>query len=279
MLTYKFMPPERITYLADSLLRCTQPAALNDPLECIPILSIEDSHRVFDQFISIQRSALLHDMINERTAGQAQWKAFEDNERRLREELEANPAKLRDFFFEHAKKNLNEHIGILSLTKRWDSMLMWSHYAASHQGFCVGFDSSHVFFTNPEGDPDITAIRDVEYSRERIKVPLERGVAINFDVMFRKGLDWAYEQEQRMLFMLSGAKKTIPDKPYCICLFHVPHDAIAEVVTGAHASPQLEQEIASFCSQRKIPTMRAEPSSEDFDMKRHPISRFGEGKS
>jgi hypothetical protein len=31
------------------------------------------------------------------------------------------------------------YYGILSLSARWDSILMWSHYTRNHSGYCVGF--------------------------------------------------------------------------------------------------------------------------------------------
>ena len=30
-------------------------------------------------------------------------------------------------------------LGVLSLSERFDSILMWSHYANHHKGFCLGF--------------------------------------------------------------------------------------------------------------------------------------------
>ena len=35
-LYYKYLPPERLSYLDDELLRYTQPIDLNDPFECLP---------------------------------------------------------------------------------------------------------------------------------------------------------------------------------------------------------------------------------------------------
>ena len=33
----------------------------------------------------------------------------------------------------------DKYYGIFSCSKKWNSILMWSHYAANHTGFCVGF--------------------------------------------------------------------------------------------------------------------------------------------
>src|SRR5262249_27556412 len=37
-------------------------------------------------------------------------------------------------------------LGILSLSERWDSLLMWSHYADSHRGLAIGLRTDHGFF-------------------------------------------------------------------------------------------------------------------------------------
>ena len=42
---YKYLPPDRKTYLDDELLRFTQPGALNDPFECIPIVPKVDPEK------------------------------------------------------------------------------------------------------------------------------------------------------------------------------------------------------------------------------------------
>jgi hypothetical protein len=122
----------------------------------------------------------------------------------LQEELNTNPGKLRDFFFQRAEQKINASIGILCLAKRWDSGLMWAHYASSHTGFCVGFHREHPFFLS---DGSSTGLRDVSYSENRVKVPLEKGTAIAFEVMFTKSsgllppnhwaFNWKYEQEER----------------------------------------------------------------------------------
>ena len=38
---YKYLPAERDTYFKDALLRFSPPSELNDPYECLPVLSKE----------------------------------------------------------------------------------------------------------------------------------------------------------------------------------------------------------------------------------------------
>ena len=41
---------------------------------------------------------------------------------------------------------LINNIGIFSLSKVPDNILMWSHYADSHKGIVLEFDSNHAYF-------------------------------------------------------------------------------------------------------------------------------------
>ena len=45
-----------------------------------------------------------------------------------------------------AKQRRCDQLGVLSLSARSDSSVMWSHYADSHRGFLIGFSTEHEFF-------------------------------------------------------------------------------------------------------------------------------------
>jgi len=59
---------------------------------------------------------------------------------------------------------LNRRIGIFCLSRKSDSLLMWSHYADQYAGAVVEFDAAHELFAHPI---------DVEY-RARISGLEER---------------------------------------------------------------------------------------------------------
>jgi hypothetical protein len=45
---------------------------------------------------------------------------------------------------EERAKNFNKTFGILSLTTESNNILMWSHYASSHTGFCIGYNTEKL---------------------------------------------------------------------------------------------------------------------------------------
>jgi hypothetical protein len=54
-------------------------------------------------------------------------------------------------------------LGVLSLAKKADNVLMWSHYAENHTGFCVGFQLSEKFTTHINDEQIVGAV-DVSYA-------------------------------------------------------------------------------------------------------------------
>lgn len=117
-------------------------------------------------------------------------------------------------------QNMRAAMGIYSLSARADSPLMWSHYADSHRGLCIGFDSSSEPFN---------AAQKVKYSRNRIPVnPFKHGQeAILTNSILQKSIDWMYEEEWRIAHP-NGARKSVP----------FDGRTIKTIVFGAHMQDQ-----------------------------------------
>lgn len=85
-------------------------------------------------------------------------------------------------------------IGVLSLTEHYDDILMWSHYASSHTGVCIGFDSDQAPFDTA---------RAVEYTSDRLMsasfIPDLADEQLVQQTLFRKSPSWAYEGEWRAI--------------------------------------------------------------------------------
>ncbi|WP_311238478.1 MULTISPECIES: DUF2971 domain-containing protein [unclassified Xanthomonas] len=89
--------------------------------------------------------------------------------------------------------------GMLTLSSRWDSPLMWSHYADSHRGFCIEYDATNHRCQH---------LAPVDYASDRgVKLSDIAGWKLQNDeralravvesAYFRKSPDWAYEEEWR----------------------------------------------------------------------------------
>jgi hypothetical protein len=92
---------------------------------------------------------------------------------------------------------LNEQVGILSLTRVRDSLLMWSHFGAQYAGAVVGFDSAHDFFAHQI---------DVEYRSLRPRRHISSylaGKPVSLAELCAKSNHWAYEEEVRVIRKLA----------------------------------------------------------------------------
>ena len=76
---------------------------------------------------------------------------------------------------------------------------MWSHYADSHRGFVIGFDSDNPFF-HREKPRTTTPVDEVTYSDKRpVMPPFEKSNPESvYEMFLTKGDEWAYEEELRM---------------------------------------------------------------------------------
>lgn len=271
---YKYLPPERKSYLTDALLRFTPPSALNDPYECLPALPEELNKAALDYLKSMMSVPPKHKPGTSRIERRIADRNYEKNAKKVLRKYTGNPEKLRDYFYAQALKNMNANIGILSLSKRWDSALMWSHYTDSHKGLCIGFNREHKFFkrNNTENESGNFLLRPVIYSDKRSIVPNNRpNTTEAMEIIFTKSVDWEYEQEERAIASLANATETINSDPFKLSLFHVPHDSIEEIVIGVRSSDAIFQSTSNLAKKLSIPLYKANISNLSFNLERERV--------
>ena len=270
-IVYKYLPPERKTYLDDELLRFTQPGALNDPFECIPIIPKVDADKFVQGLIARNKPLLELRYANDKQALKRLKKALPKVTAQTRKRYKRNPEYLPNFFIDRYLCQANQNIGIFSLSRNWNSTLMWSHYTVSHTGFCVGFDSEHSFFSRQDDDfNDIGTLEPVDYAESRIETIIESGITIDVGLLHRKSIDWKYEEEERLVRQLKKANKLISTNPFDICLFTVPHSAISEIIYGVNAETDLKHKICSLGQSLGISVFEALISPTNFNIERKP---------
>lgn len=119
---------------------------------------------------------------------------------------------------EKSRNLISKQCRVTCLSERMDSPLMWSHYANKHYGFCLEYDFTH---TMVKRYPDLNLAKimllPVIYSEQRPlltkaitnpkilvqymktkKLPNEIIESIVYGMLF-KSIDWAYEQEWRII--------------------------------------------------------------------------------
>ncbi len=242
---YKYLPPERNSYFEDELLRFTQPGDLNDPFECLPRKI--DTEKLKETLVRNLKRIIPTAKINEKVDDIA------------------------PDFINNANKTTNNILGIFSLSKNWNNGLMWGHYTLSHKGFVIGFDSEHPFFNEFTNNKkkEFKKIREVIYSNERAEIKVDNIRSLpDIEIYLTKSIDWAYEEEIRLISSLN-LKHTVKEKePYDINLFKVPHKMITEIILGVNINDTLKNKIITFCKKNNITLFQAGISETDFSIVR-----------
>jgi len=270
---YKYLDADRSSFLVDGLIRFTPPGALNDPYECLPSFPENLEHealvRAKSELFARHAPAPGDSRIERRLKDKTACKEWAQTEKILRQNMPG----IRERFMRTSELRMNSRIGILSLSSRWDSALMWSHYARSYAGFCIGFNREHPYF---RGDPnhinDRGQITQVMYSAHRTKIKVTRFTdEESYEVLLTKSLDWEYEKEERMVALLDKADKTIDAAPYPVALFQIPFDAMTEIIVGNRASLQLKTDVLAAGNKFGLQCFETQISRESFDVERRKL--------
>lgn len=281
MKLYKYCSSERVDILDACFIRYTQPGAFNDPFETKPYIKKlstpdefektldellpEETKRMYDQLPELARRVFSFDFV------QMQLKKKLENSDAIYKTIERFTPMVRN----KMESKLNELLGILSLTEKPDNLLMWSHYASSHEGFVIGFDTNNRHFDERRGPNDeLRYLRKVEYRDQRPQAPLTGLTGV--DVFLVKSSQWAYEQEWRIMRALQEADKVIPAEPYPIHLFKFPTDAVVEVIFGCRMHESCKKRILRILFKSEIfkdvTVLQAVPDEKEFRIRFNELS-------
>lgn len=281
---YKYLVPDRIDVLQDCMVRYTQPEAFNDPFEVKPYITklTAKEHEAFSQFEELISKALheYYDLqpiqVQDRIPFPVFYKKFrEELGRALKETFYQMEDGVTPIIRRMWPDKFSDMLGIFSLTEKPDNLLMWAHYAASHEGFVVGFDSSHPYFHDTVGHEDeLRHLCKVEYRENR---PMSAMTELSgIDVFLVKSTQWSYEQEWRIIRPLQDNNKIVQNQPYPIYLFQFPATAIKEVILGCKMTENKKQDIIAILSSgsfQHVQVWQAEPDETEFKLKLLSLTR------
>ncbi|HWB01626.1 MAG TPA: DUF2971 domain-containing protein [Verrucomicrobiales bacterium] len=216
---YKILSPDRLEVLNNLKVRFTQPSCLNDLCDSLP--SEEWDENPSDSWIDRAES--------DSTLS-----------------IEAKRAAAREFYRKSYRvgKSDFDSLGVLSLTEKPESLVIWAHYGRNHTGFAIGFDPGHAFLSKQDEDNQILPpLKRVVYTKERPCLPVfDSGEShTRWDYLFHKNAEWTYEGEWRMIKWLTVGKDVIilPATGELVHLIPFPIEAVVEIIVGAHADLRL----------------------------------------
>ncbi|MFV8443067.1 DUF2971 domain-containing protein [Flavobacterium sp. LB2P44] len=167
-----------------------------------------------------------------------------------------------DMFEAFELSTFDQNHGIISLSSRWNSILMWSHYANLHKGFCVGFNEEKMRTSGHFGFGG-----SVIYSDDfPIINPLEVDEKTPFLQLQYKAKDWKYEEEYRLNKLFFPEIPTDDDRKIIL-----NEGIIEEVIVGMNSSREDTEEIVKICKRKNIKVYGASREPYKFGMVRYEL--------
>ena len=208
---YKYVTISRLKqFLIDRTIRFTQAGAFNDPFELVPLLSVPPNFP--EQRIEFKFSVTAPRRAQANKLNQS-----------------APPDPTNDQTTRLLRSVLDKKVGFISLSTKWDSLLMWSYYADGHAGAVIEFDGNHEFFDG--------AFR-VRYTKNRPIRDLQLYIdsIIPISEMCDKPNVWKHESEVRLGRSLSDCRLSKVGSPLSVYVMDVPEDCIKSVTLGERAA-------------------------------------------
>ena len=212
---YKYRDPKERTedIFRSSSIWFSQPSSFNDPFDCqlseVEEHSDDDASRFFSHIL----------------------KGRSDEEYLMRSGPKKNELEL---IMEKAKSITLERMGVLCLSKNFDSILMWSHYTDCHKGLVIEFDLEEDpdFFLSP-----VTVKYSSNYEPTNYFANPEDSIK---RIVSTKSDAWQYEAEVRIL------------KPETKGLIEFKPKSIRRVIFGCKADQIFIDKIRSLCSSPEL---------------------------
>jgi hypothetical protein len=161
----------------------------------------------------------------------------------------------------------DKYYGVLSLSTRWNSILMWSHYSNCHKGFCVGFWEEKLRNSGHFGKGGIVYY-DTKFPNIKPKVTKDPSDIIEktFIQTHTKSEDWTNESEYRLV------QNYFPKEPKSFeRIININDDVFSEVILGINISESSEKEIVAICKKKNIPVYKAKQKDFLFEIDRELI--------
>lgn len=164
-----------------------------------------------------------------------------------------------------SEKESSDEAKFVSLSRNNSNLLMWSHYADSHKGFCIGFTKNDNYFKHALS----VRYRRFRSSLNGVDLNADSAVNITKQIALEKAIDWAYEEEERLFIddvKLEASKCGTDMWGRDILLNSFPHQSIYAIYLGLRASYELELAIVQAVLQQNlnIPIFKAERSTSEF---------------
>ena len=187
-------------------------------------------------------------------------------EKNFRERMWEDPDNIRNAY-ENAYKDVCKRFGIFCLSKTKGNLLLWSHYADQHRGFCIGYDrralQSSLHLSNPA-----VGLCKVNYATHYPSLHPDKlsNEEQGLQTLTTKFVDWQYEQEYRFILVRQPGRDDPREYP-------IDRRALHSVILGLGMSDEHKQQIKEVLRQqlRHVRLFQARKSLYEFGLEFEPV--------
>lgn len=254
---YKYCDEHGLDILRNLEMKFTPPNEFNDPFEFTPRVINSNRHRMIKRLLK-NKEAIKAWYEDDKASGK-----FRGNFRQYRKHFESRRSDLQrgivdclpDLEDEAAEIYAGisaDMFGVLCLSSRRDSILMWGHYCNKHRGLVVGYDPTHDYFSVKSG------MSPVNYIRERVVYDQNwKGGSKEFadyfqQLVFSKNDAWKYEGELRLIIELKRLRKKQFREGRIGYFGSFPAEVIQTVTLGAKCTKQFEDSVRAVLQDKKF---------------------------
>lgn len=209
--------------LRNSIMRLSSPALFNDPYDCSFMINIDT---LYDHYTKLTQTPMSkHDLL-------------------FHMECDEN--------LKQTRNNFRRQLHIGCLTERNNSIVMWSHYANSHAGFCIEYSYDSL----QKKDLQIFPVIYTNKMHNLVSSVFSRKINDAKKSMLEKSIEWKYENEWRII------RASLEPKDYQEVSMPLPN----AIYIGCHAPENLQDDLISLCKEKDISLYQMMLKKDKFEL-------------
>ncbi len=246
---YKYLDENGVLVLENGTLKFSTARSFNDPFELRPVINEIATNKEIESQCEDQWDEILqkeYDSLPESVKLALSFEKLKKLSKGKKPSIIAATKTMQrsaaDLLQAKSHELLEEMVGVLCLTANENDHLMWAHYADSHKGFLIEFDTTNRFFDQRKSkDDSLRHLVKVDYEAFRKRYILSELKAENLYAV--KDIAWEYENEWRMMVALQDADEKLESDGDVMHLFKFPFQSIKRVILGANSNQDLERRV------------------------------------
>lgn len=189
-----------LNLLTKGELYFSSPSEFNDPFECEFPIKLKITKNELQAFLNSNNQNLFSNLEGLKSVIEEK---FDNNIDRYINYLNQNSNEIKKLLY-----NKRDLITICCLSKKFDNILMWSHYGNNHNGICIGFkfkypQDQYSLLNSIENNNTKNAyvIKKIKYQFKKLTKKNRCNLTFDYAMKshYHKAFFWNYEKEYRII--------------------------------------------------------------------------------